>query len=187
MQVEALTCPRCGAPLPPPRYGAASCAYCGVPLAAGAHGAPPIAPAWTRAAETRRSMLVPFEQALAHAMQGGASPLDALRAAAAQHLGPFGESEAIANVALALASENETRTGAELRQPTALARLVIAYLDAIERLATERTVRIALPFLGATPRGPVDGVVELDVDRVRVLAARAPTPPKRGFFAKLFG
>lgn len=107
MQVEALTCPRCGAPLPPPRYGAASCGYCGVPLATGAHGTPPVAPAWTRAAETRRSMLVAFEQALAHATQGS--------------------------------------------------------------------------------RGPVDGVVELDVDRVRVLAARAPDPPKRGFFAKLFG
>lgn len=175
--MSALTCSLCGAPLPPPTDASRTlgCAYCGA--TSGVPGAPPLGGAldserWQRAIQTF--------QALSAA---GASPHEALVAAAREQLGPLGQTEALARVVLALARDFDAAHGTEVtRDATAMSRLIEGYAHAIEGIRARGNHVLELRFLAATSDGPVDFRRTLSASEVSALAARSPSaeaPKKR--------
>lgn len=190
----ALTCPWCGAPLPAvvPGQPFATCAYCGATSNLGGDrptkgqaptGAAPAVAA--SSAELQQRVIDAFKAA----RERGASPYDALVAAARERLGPLGQTDALARVCLALGRDFVAEHGTSVvEDPIAMSRLVEAYLKAIEVVRTEGRYDANLPFLVATSKGPKHYQRTLTADLIAELAARDPAPPppppkkKRGFW-----
>lgn len=162
----ALTCPRCGAPLPLPQGPYVSCAYCGASSNVGS-------PASVTPPDPAREVaaIEAFKVTLAKT----GSAYDALAGAARLHLGPFGETDALARVVLALARDfDAAHKTAVARDPMAMARLIKGYLAAIEGIRATGAHRVHLSFFTATGKGPVDYDRTLTAADVAALCARDP-------------
>ncbi len=184
MQLIAMTCPWCGAPLPERAVKDSSaqpfvtCAYCRATssLSGG------------RAAEARAEAASPmrlfsdvdfFQEvggAFRGALDGGASPHDALVAAARSKLGGM-QGEAFARVCLALARDFDREHGTQtVLDPQCMARLINVYLLAIEGVRTSGKYVANMPFFTATPQGPVHFERTLTADVIAALAQGDPSP-----------
>lgn len=177
MSARAWTCPRCGAPLPLAGAGAPflSCAFCDATLQR--------ADAELRLAEPKPAVVsdtwgerrVRFVQALQAALSAGRPPYDALCAAARDELGPLGQTDGLARVTLALAADFDREHGTSVTtDPTALSRIAEEYHRACGRLAETERTELNLPFLQATPRGPVHLLRPVTAAAIATLAARSP-------------
>lgn len=174
--MSALTCSLCGAPLPPPTDAnrTVGCAYCGA--TSGVPDAP--RPGGTFDAGRWQRAIEAF-QALGAA---GASPYQALVAAAREQLGPLGQTDVLARVVLALARDFDAEHGTSVaRDATAMSRLIEGYAHAIEGMRAQGSHVIELQFFAATSAGPVHFRRKLSASDVSALAARDPNaaPPKK--------
>lgn len=127
-------------------------------------------------------------EALIEAQAAGRSLLDAISELGRQTLGSSGSTHALRNVvgnlALELDAEHGTTT---VTDPVAMSRLAEAYLRATKDIAAHGRAELHLPFLAATPKGPVDLRRTLTPAELSHLARREPSPPRRGLLGKLFG
>lgn len=198
-----MVCENCGGPLPAllAESPFVRCLYCNA-VSSVRDGAvssvpetsySPSAETLERAIETRRQAMQAFHHALEAAAASTALSYDQFRRLCDEHLAPLGRTDSIARVAYNLALDAEQDLDASLRtRGGALARLTMAYIDAVQELATQRSYRLNLPFLFATPEGPRHYERMLDARTIAALAEReppsAPEPePKPGFWKKLFG
>jgi hypothetical protein len=154
MEILALVCPKCGAPLPLDLGAHPRCAFCGIGVVlrtgtvhtTGDASAAPHVPLDPES----------FFEAIHAALKAGRSPFDAVREAAGEHLGALGESDAIARITLALAREVEGESGASVQNDgNVLARIAQAYVKALPELRDKGTSEVNLPFLAATEKGPI--------------------------------
>lgn len=203
-KLSLLACPNCGGPLPP--IAAASpyvtCLFCGsTSSVAGAliercdgDGMPE--PAEDRERDAREAMIDPERRVelwrsflLALAEQSEPISYPALRDTVRRHLGVFGDSDVLARVAYKLASDFAREARIEVRTADALGRFAQGYVDAINALRKAPSTELQLPFLTTGPAGPVHYARTISPQLIATFAAHDPAepPPKRGFFAKLFG
>jgi hypothetical protein len=164
-------CGRCGAPLP--RDERATCAYCGVTTG----DAPAISPA--QLAERSLRTIEAFKGTIAN----GADPALAISVAAREHLGPLGETDALARVVMAIVRDFERETGAKITsEPMAMSRVLDGYLKAVDAMRADGHAELDLPFLTATAQGPHHLRRRLDPGTVRALlegGAQEPARPRR--------
>lgn len=174
----ALICPQCGAPLPEAaRHGSAGCEYCGAAVVLRGAGIQLTMRGETahdpEAAARRRQE---FYAAVKTSTVAGSDPYRLLCDAARKHLGVVGETDTLARVVLALASDFERETGAPVtRDPMVLSRLSEAYLKASTELRSLERTTMNLPFLAATAQGPVHLMREVTVVDLIALASRDPS------------
>ncbi len=178
---QVLVCTNCGGPLPRPsaREPLVTCAFCHATTDVNAG---PLRPS----ADTDKLSIVAVRERLAQELNAlqeaygagiaqGQPPTAAFRAAAASALAAVCDPDAITNVVFGIAAEFDRKHGTEVtRDPNAIPRLATAYIDSLEQLAQQPRHEINLPFLTATPRGPLHFALEITIDRLQVLAA---TPP----------
>lgn len=184
---KALICPQCGAPLPlaAATAPAAACEYCGasVRMQAGA------------ATLSMRSTSAPHEEdlgrrrtAFLEALKGvqlkNADVHRVIAEAARAHLGPWGETDAVARVTLGLAAAFERESGVSVRRdPMVLARLAEAYLRASAELRSSDRATLSLPFLAADATGPKHFARTVTVTDLGLLADEDPSagarPPEK--------
>ena len=158
-----------------------------------------------RIAEARRQALVDLHHALETAAASSPVSYPVFRELCERHLKPLGRTESVARVAYNLALDAEGDMDESLRtRGGALARLTVAYMDAVRELRNKPFHELNLPFLFATPEGPRHYLRKLDAATIAALAERDPavvlgssrakseppdaaTAPKKGFWGKLFG
>jgi len=184
----ALTCPWCGAPLPAIVAGQpfVTCAYCGATSSLGGERATK-AQAPTNAAAAVRAIDSTLQQRVIDSFKAararGASPYDALVAAARESLGPLGQTDAFARVCLALGRDFDAEHGTSVvEDPIVMSRLMVEYLKAIEGVRTEGWYEVNLPFFAETRDGPKHYERTITAELIAELAARDPTfspPPKK--------
>lgn len=182
MRIEALICPRCGAPLPRPAAlpTIVECAYCGSALSLTSSEANVTREASADEARdtARRQQRVSFSEALAAALSAGRDPYDALHEAAAAHLANVSDPETLARVAYALASDFEREADVSIRKdPNVLVRIAEAYMRTFAELRTAPETTINLPFLTMNDRGPVHYQRTVTPAILASLAARDPHAP----------
>jgi len=201
-----MICPNCGGPLPPSTGKApfVTCSYCGATsnvndgtVTRREHGprAAQDPDAEQQAAEARRQALVAFQQALESLSASSAVAYDDFREACRRHLQVLGQTDSVARISYNLALDAEKDLDESLRtRGGALARLTVAYMDAVGELRNKPQHELNLPFLFATPQGPRHYRRTLDVATIQALAERDPalasesqSGPKKGFWGKLFG
>ncbi|MBX7193637.1 MAG: hypothetical protein K1X94_16390 [Sandaracinaceae bacterium] len=159
--VEALICPRCGGPLvrPPAIPALVECGFCGTALSlAGAAQVTAMGDIAASLAREERLALArkEFTAALVPLLRAGRDPYDALREAASAHLSGQADPDTLARVAYALVYDFEQSTGAPaLGDPVVLGRISEAYLRVFSELRKSGSAELNLPFLTATPAGPV--------------------------------
>lgn len=179
-----MTCPLCGAPLPERavKDSAAqpfvTCAYCRA--TSSLSGGRSVEARTEAASPSRLFSDVDFFQEVAAAfrgaLDGGASPHDALVAAARSKLGGM-QGEAFARVCLALARDFDREHGTEtVRDAQCMARLINVYLLAIEGVRTSGRYVANMPFFTATPQGPVHFERTLTAESIAALAQVEPAP-----------
>jgi hypothetical protein len=179
----ALTCPACGAPLAPAATSDPFmlCGYCGSTVSMTAKDASivagrPLGPRSDVPPEAARA----FMEGVIGALNTGAAPHAALRDAAERHLGAMGRGDAVARVTLALAADFDEVHGTSLATDAiGLPRVAQAYLGALPELRERGAATLHLPFITATPRGPLDLEVELTPAKVTELCRRDAAPPKK--------
>jgi hypothetical protein len=133
------------------------------------------------------------------ALKAGVAPIDAVRRSA-RHLGVVGESDAVAEVTIALARDLERRHGVSLMNDgNALTRLAEAYVKALPSLRDRGKAEVNMPFLFVTPQGPQHFEATLTPASLAALlaspepeaaphpavkgeASPAPPPKKRGWW-----
>lgn len=166
--MEALICPQCGAPLPPPAGTVSGCVYCGSTLVG--DGPPTSGP--TLDAASRMRMVQAFVEHLKGARE---ITEDAVRDAARRHLGPVGASDVVPRVTMALIEVADRQHGLRLKKdPMVVARIVEAYLGAFVAIRAEGKATIDLPFLTANASGPVHFKQELTVQSLSAMASKKP-------------
>lgn len=188
---QVLLCGHCGGPLPKPQANERylTCRFCEATsdLQTRTHE-------WKTSArvgtprERFPAELLAFELRLSET--AGAPALDSFRAAAHATLSSIADPEALTNVTFGIVADFHTKTGVDIsNEPVALGRIAIAYLDSLERLSTASATTINLPFLTATPQGPLHFTQDVTMERLHQLAAKdaASVVPKRGWLSKLFG
>lgn len=177
--LAALVCPRCGGPLTSPAAlpRLLDCVYCGAALAVGAAEGATLRARVTPDAVVQQRRAA-FQQALVAALGEGTPPFDAVRDAARDHLDLGAEADTAARVALGLvrAFEREQRVVAAT-QPLVLARIVEAYLRALDALREADSAEINLPFLTADATGPKHLRRTVTAASFVQLAADDPAPP----------
>jgi hypothetical protein len=154
----ALTCPRCGAPLPRPTSDVVECVYC----SATSNVASDLQP-------SRLQMIVikGFKDARAN----GATYFESLVAGARKGLGAMGETDAFARVVMAIASDFDGEHGTKISTDAlALSKIVEAYLAALPALRADGQSQLDLPELD----GKHDLKRWLTPEIVGQLADRAP-------------
>ncbi len=197
-----MVCPNCGGPLPELVAEApfVACWYCGATSNVDARvvtqreavGRDPAAEA--RAAEERTRALTAFHEALE--ALSGSSPVayDEFRELCHRHLQVLGRTDSVARIAynLALDAERDLHESVRTRGGV-LARLAVAYMDAVGHLRDQPQYELNLPFLFATPQGPRHYRRTLDVPTIQALAERDPAAslpaagPKKRLWSRLFG
>ncbi len=131
----------------------------------------------TSAAELKRRTRQ-FDEAVKQAFAAGMAPLDAVRAGAAAHLGPYGQCDAVARVAVAIAYDFDQANATRVQTDAlALSRIVEAYLNALPEIHAEGEATMNLPFLTATARGPLHLQRTLSPADLAALAARDISQP----------
>ena len=190
---RVLICARCGAPLPKPaasdRY--VTCAFCqatssldGGSVAA----ASPDEPSWLDLKRRLKVELDAFHHSYEAALSQGLDPFAAFRAAARQHLAAVCDPDTLTDVVRGLARELERESRVKIESaPTALPRLVVGYLDALEQLRLRPEYELDLPFIAATAQGPVNFKIILTPTRLAELLASGQAPDKPKKFWGLFG
>ena len=109
------------------------------------------------------------------AVTAGKTPFEALQRAAREHLGPFGETDALARVVINLAQDFDAAHGSRVSSdPMAMVRLMQAYLTAIEGIRANGSHHVNMPFFTSTKKGPVHFDMTLTAQSIGALAARAP-------------
>jgi hypothetical protein len=195
--VVALTCPRCGAPLPEvavkaaPAQALVTCAYCGTSCRLGA-GSPTVQQAGTAVPTRDFAEAAFFQQVVAVFHDGirrGQPAYEALIAAAREKLGPMGERDTFARVCIALARDFDAEHGTDtVHDAMCMARMINVYLLAIASLRTMDSYTADMPFFTSTPKGPVHFQRTLTAERIAELASRDPstkaaaTPKKKRFW-----
>jgi molecular chaperone DnaK (HSP70) len=112
-------------------------------------------------------------------LTNGADPELAIAVAAREHLGPLGETDALARVVMSLAHDFEEETGARITSDAmAMSRLLEAYLKAVESMRREGHAQLDLPFLAATRQGPCHLSRRLEPGTIQARAS-APRPKPR--------
>jgi hypothetical protein len=192
----ALTCPRCGAPLPEGAVKGAAAqplitsAYCGTTSSVGA-GQPTVQQAGTSVPTTDFADAAFFQQVVAVFHDGirrGQPAYEALIAAAREKLGPMGEGDTFARVCIALARDFDAEHGTDtVHDAMCMARMINVYLLAIASLRTTDSYTADMPFFTSTPKGPVHFQRALTAERIAELASRDPsakvaTPKKKRFW-----
>ncbi len=175
MNLQALVCCRCGGPLANPEALPAliDCVYCGTVNSRAAAGVTTISPdqAW----EVRKAAIAKFTEALVAGLEAKQEPFAVLRAASAAHLGVAGKPDTVARIGLALARDFEREASVSVvRDPVVLSRIAQSYLLALDELRTSDAYDLNLPFLTATPNGPVHLRRKLTAKLLVELAARDP-------------
>jgi hypothetical protein len=118
-----------------------------------------------------------FWKAVVEAIKGGKPPLDAIRDAAATHLGVMGQSDVVARVTIAIAREFGRENGLSLMDDgMALGRIAQAYVKAIPSLSEKGEADMNLPFLAVTKNGPVHYAAILTPAKLAELLARDAKP-----------
>ena len=172
--VEPLVCPRCGAPLPSDLLATPRCGYCGVGILmrGGAIEATAGAPGAPLQGEVDHHA---FMEAVTTAVKSREPACDAIRRAAAAHLGVLGESDAIGRVTLAIARDfDREHPGAEIENDgVALSRIAEGYLKALPSLRESGKATMLLPFLGVTSEGPVHFETTLSPASIATLLQRS--------------
>ena len=106
--------------------------------------------------DVRKNAIAKFTEALVAALQEGRAPFDAIRVSSAAHLGIAGRADTVARISLALAQDFEREAGVSIvRDAVVLSRIAQAYLLALEGSRTSDLFDLNLPFITATPKGPV--------------------------------
>lgn len=185
----ALICPQCGAPLPlaAATAPAARCEYCGatVRMQSGALelSARSTTPPHDEDLARRRQA---FLEALKLVQLKGTDVSLVLAEAARAHLGPWGETDAVARVTLGLAAAFERESGVSVqRDPMALSRLAEAYLKASAELRSTDQTTLNVPFLSATASGPkhfVRTVTVRDLARLAEDSSASGPAKKKGWW-----
>ncbi len=175
MNVQALLCLRCGGPLTRPAQLPAlvDCVFCGATMSLGQERAVLTQEATQLDVVHRRRQQ--FHDALVAALQAGRSPFDAIRDAAVAHLALGAQAETAARIAVALVHDFEAEAGLDAAtQPQVLARIVEAYLRALDELRTHDRAELNLPFLWADAAGPRHLQRTVTARLLAELAARDP-------------
>jgi hypothetical protein len=180
MNVEALLCVRCGGPLTRPADLPAlvDCVFCGTVMSVSRDRAELSQQATP--ADLQRDRRQRFHDALVAALQSGASPQAAVRDAARTHLELGAQADPAARIAITLVREFERDSGLDCaKEPLVLARIVQAYLLALDDLRTAATAEINLPFLWASASGPRHLQRKVTAQLFAQMAAHDPdaTPP----------
>ena len=182
----ALTCPWCGAPLPAivPGTTLVPCAYCGATAALSGVHAAKSGPATSRAPHADPSLSQRVMETFRLALERGATPFDALRAAARERLGPIGQTDAFALVVHALAADFDAENKTDVvHDATAMGRLIDVYLLAMAQLRVEPEYTVNMPFFQANTDGPVHFQRTLTAAVIADLATRDPVgKKKKGWF-----
>ena len=180
----ALNCPQCGAPLPlaAATAPAARCEYCGatVRMQGGALELSLRSTAAPHEEDLERRRRA-FLEALKVVHLKDADVVRVLADAARAHLGPWGETDAVARVTLGLAAAFERESGVSVRRdPVALGRLAEAYLRASAELRSTDQATLNLPFLAATSSGPLHFARNVTVRDLARLAEEDNSAPVSG-------
>lgn len=112
------------------------------------------------------------------------------RQATQAHLGYFGDNEVLARVVYKLALDFGSESGAPGRTSEVLSRLGQGYVEAIGALRDSASTELNLPFLTTNSAGPVHYARTVTASDIAGWAESDPVeppPPKRSFFARLFG
>lgn len=189
---RALICARCGAPLPRPtasdRY--VTCAFCQATSSladGGVNPGVPNEPSWLDLKRRLKGELEAFDRAYHAGVTEGVAPYDSFRAAARQHLASACDPDTLTDVVRGMARELEREQKVKIEStPTALARLVVGYLDAVEQLRLAPEYELDLPFIAATPAGPVHFKIRLTPQKLAELLASGQKPEKKKLWG-LFG
>lgn len=155
LNIATLSCARCGGPLSRPAAIPAliDCVFCGATISVGTERA--IVSQEIVPDEVRQNRRMQFHEALVAALEAGTPPFDAVRDAARAHLELGDQSERAARVAVGLVRDFERDAQVEaVREPQVLARIVEAYLRALDELRTVDRYDLNLPFLTADATGP---------------------------------
>ena len=182
IEIAALVCVTCGGPLGAVKAVPAviECEFCGAVIAVSNDAATvtkPGSPDELREAKHRAAAKAFFD-ALVALLEAGRSPYDALREASAAHLGTGGQTEAVARVTIALATDFERESGvAVLTQPNVLARIAQCYLGVFEKLGSAPEFELNLPFIAASASGPVHFLRRVTPAQLAELARRDPNAP----------
>jgi hypothetical protein len=179
----ALVCVQCGGPLGTIKTipSTVECSFCGAAIAIerepilmkqGSLDEARLQKLW----EGRRA----FNELLGKLLAAGRPPFEAVREAAATHLGAGGENDTLARSIFAMARDFERdNPGAKvIADQTVLARLAEAYLKAIAELRSTPETTINLPFLAVTPEGPVHLNCTVTAGLLAELAKRDPAAPQ---------
>jgi len=110
------------------------------------------------------------------AVKRGDPPADAIRQAAAAHLGVLGESDAIGRLTMAIARDFDRHNpGAEIAHDgIALTRIAEGYVKALPSLRESGEANVNLPYLGVTGTGPVHFDMTLTPASIAELLSRKP-------------
>ena len=171
-QVEALVCPRCGAPLPVDLVATPQCAYCGVGILV--RGA---AIEVTQAGSGARLEVdsTAFFLDVKGAIERGVPPTDAIRQAAPAHLGVLGQNDAVGRVTLAIAHDFDRQNPAAKieRDGMPLCRIAEGYLKALPSLRDAGEAKLSLPYLAVAQDAPVHLEMTLTPATIATMLARA--------------
>ncbi len=182
MNTQAILCLQCGGPLGAVKAipAVVECGFCGAVISVGER------PVVTRAGtpdELRTNRMrdgrVKFIEELNRLLAQKTAPFEAVRTAAAHHLGTGGETDALARVTIALARdfEAEHRGLDAVGDANVLCRVAEAYLRCIHDLQGSAEVEMSMPFIAVTSAGPVHFLRRLTAQDLATLAARDPHAP----------
>lgn len=184
MSVRELLCTKCGAPLPPGSVGTFACPYCGATMQI-------VAPAPKAGGDDTVARDKRFVDALDASLRSQHDAAEALTDALGVLVLPT-EIGSVVRAVLAIVREFEQSTGASIQnEALPLSRVAQGYLRALADLPSG-SATLNLPFLAATPNGPVHLEVNLTPDVVAGYArepapaptpAPAPPPKKKGWFS----
>jgi hypothetical protein len=184
MVVVPLVCPSCGAPLPAATSASiAACVYCGatVRLRDGVLNTLRTTTLNSYRQKSVQDACLQLLEAVEAGLDAQQSAFDAVRSAAAKHLGSMGQSDTVARVAVAIAADFDGEHDTTLLSDAlVLARIVQAYLSCLEELRTRGEACLNLPFITATKEGPLHLTLPITPTVLAEYAARPiPTGPAR--------
>lgn len=199
-----MICPNCGAPLPevPPSAAQSRCGYCSVGIRLDRAGLSLLvadeaeqlarAEAAAEAAEAavrRRQMLQGLlDKASTQSVMF--SDYADFRDKLLRHLPPRDQSVLVPQVVWALAEDFDQANKTQIRRDTlAMVRLTEGYFKVIDALSNAPSAELSLPFLTATPQGPLHFQRTLTAADLAALASPADPPPRAGrsLWQRLFG
>ncbi len=182
--IQVLLCGQCGGPLPRPDADArfVTCRFCEATsdLQTGERQASanpaPFAAFWARFKDDFDA----FEKELRERFERGEAPLPAFRAAAESALPALIDPATLANVAFGITMEFWNKNHVDVSSDAlAMGRIARAYLSSLEDLAAGKQISINLPFLTATPQGPLHYMQDVTMAELQQWAATPAAVPAK--------